>query len=238
VDDAMYTLLASISGGQDWVDIVAPFRKHSPWQHVSFCFYIVFVTVGMLNVLTGVFVSRAAEITVLDKDLIIQSEIASKKSLVKQLRDMFGEIDRTNCGTIDIDHLTRYMARADVQAYLSSQQLHSGNFKRLISLLDPQKTGKVTRDAFIAGCLQYKGNARTLDVALVLREQQRQIRILATVVHNLKEQAKVTSQDAKISVDGIAEKNASNQMGTSVTQSFLSCGSAVGTDRKCGQSRR
>jgi len=32
----------------------------------------------------------------------------------------------------------------DVQAYLSSQQLHNASSKQMISMLDPQKTGKVT----------------------------------------------------------------------------------------------
>jgi len=183
----------------------------------------------MLNVLTGVFVSRAAEINVLDKDLIIQSAVSSKKSLVKELRDMFGEIDKTQCGSIGIDQLTEYMSRADVQAYLTAQQLHNGNFKQMISLLDPQKTGKVTRDEFIAGCLRYKGQALTLDVAVLLNEQQRQSRILEILVETLDRSGKQSFQDqqSRLLLAGVEGKQPLTQMSTSESiQTSASCGSA------------
>jgi len=224
LDTSMYTLLSCMSGGQDWVTVVEPFNKYSLRHRALFSLYIVLVTLGMLNVLTGVFVTKAAELNLLDKDLVIQSEFARKKSLVKVLHDMFLEIDETRCGSVGTDQLSEYMSRPDVRDYMTAQQLHNGNFKQMIEILDPQKTGKVTMDQFIARCAQYKGNPRAIDIALMVNEQQRQSNVLASLVRKLDQIPNNSFEQVRFPLPG----HPSNQVSTSKHES-PSSGSAVRT---------
>merc|ERR1712213_304850 len=70
VPTTMYSLLLAISGGVDWMDVVQPLAKISTVYQVLFAFYVLFVIIGVLNVLTSVFVQRASELVKLDRDLV------------------------------------------------------------------------------------------------------------------------------------------------------------------------
>jgi len=183
-----FSLLAAISGSFDWVSIVSVFDKYCDWYRIYFSMFIVLVTVGMLNVLTGVFVARSAEVSVLDKDLIIQAEIANTRSKVRDLKYLFEEMDREHHGSVDVEQLIDYMSQSDVQAYLATLQLHTSNFKAVASMLDPHKTGQVSMDAFIAGCLRYKGHARTVDVAMLMQQQKTQSSNLGNLAKSFEKQ--------------------------------------------------
>jgi len=217
LDAAMYSLIAAVSGGQDWVEIASPFDHSTRWYRVVFCLYIVLVVIGMLNILTGVFVSRAAEIVVLDKDLVIQAQSARQKCMVRDLNSIFQEIDQTQCGSVDIDHLTDYMARDDVRAYLDVQQLHFHNSTDVAAMLDPHKTGRVAREEFIAGCLRYKGNAQTLDVAMLASEQRRQTTKLDNLTKALQQHVQTISKTSAIQLSNASAKSTCQPMETSIS---------------------
>ena len=59
MDTAMFSLLYGITGGQDWYDILLPLTYISEAYRYIFTFYILFVVVGVLNVLTAVFLENA-----------------------------------------------------------------------------------------------------------------------------------------------------------------------------------
>merc|ERR1711988_321314 len=67
---AMFALLASISGGTDWITIMEPLGEIHWGYRVVFTFYVFFVVVGVLNVLTGVFLESAQDVH--DRDLTVQ----------------------------------------------------------------------------------------------------------------------------------------------------------------------
>jgi len=198
VHSAMYTLLAAISGGKDWTDAVVPFDDYSLQYRAFFSLFIVFVTFGMLNILTGIFVARAAEISVLDKDLIIQSEIANTKSVVKDLRALFKDLESEHHGNIDIKQLTEYISRTDVQAYLAALNFHTSNAKEMFSMLDPHQTGKVRMNEFIAGCLRFKGSAKAVDVAILLHQHKKQSARLNSLANTLEKQMNIISQQVQV----------------------------------------
>merc|ERR1719440_311146 len=70
--DSIFSLLAAILGGADWVDIVRPLAQASEIYRLAFAFYIVFVVVGVLNILTGIFLDSAKDFK--DRDLIVAQE--------------------------------------------------------------------------------------------------------------------------------------------------------------------
>jgi len=123
---------------------VKPFDSYSAWYRIYFSLYIVLTVIGVLNILTGVFVTRATEISVLEKDLILHSQKARERSAVTGLWELFREIDKKHCGTVDTDQLTRYLSHEDGRAYFAALQLNCDSAKEMISLLDPGRTGMVS----------------------------------------------------------------------------------------------
>jgi len=201
VDSTMYSLLLAISGGRDWGDIVQPFDRYSRWFRLHFSLYIVLVVIGVLNILTGVFVARAAEASALDKDLVLHAEIANTRIVVRDLHKMFQEMDVENSGTIHIDQLEACTSCTNVQAYLSVLNLDPVDCRRIMSLLHQDTRGMVSMKEFIACCLRYKGHARNVEVAVILREQSKQSARLRDLAKKSEEFMHTISEKVELLLD-------------------------------------
>merc|ERR1712150_212516 len=74
---------------------------------------------------------------------------------------------------ITLEQFKKHMAQEEVQAYLETQQLFSGDLFRLFELLDHDGEGTLSLKEFIHGCLHLKGQARCSDVVLLLAETRK-----------------------------------------------------------------
>merc|ERR1712232_118567 len=82
----LLTLMASFSGGLDWLQ-AAENLETVGWAYVAvFLFYILFVLIGLLNIVTGVFVESAKNMAQLDSDLVIEQELHQSNSWTNQLK--------------------------------------------------------------------------------------------------------------------------------------------------------
>mmetsp|Transcript_84379 Transcript_84379/g.149013 ORF Transcript_84379/g.149013 Transcript_84379/m.149013 type:complete len:198 (-) Transcript_84379:105-698(-) len=118
----------------------------------------------MLNVLMGVFVDRASEISHLDRDLVIQSEMDRTDAFYVEMKKVFNEADTDSSGRITWEQFQNYLEREDVQAYFATLQIDMMETRELFRLLDTANAGSVTIDEFIFGCLRVKGLAKSLDL--------------------------------------------------------------------------
>merc|ERR1712167_104696 len=73
VIQSMYSLFLCTSGGRDWWDLALPLVMVNPFYKYVFVFYVLFVVIGVLNVLTVVFLENATEFS--DKDLVAQAQL-------------------------------------------------------------------------------------------------------------------------------------------------------------------
>merc|ERR1719272_655998 len=89
--ESMFSLLAAILGGADWMEILRPLRQVSEIYSITFAFYIVFTVVGVLNILTGVFLDSAKDFK--DRDLIVQEEFTRMDNFVCEMLELFHEFD-------------------------------------------------------------------------------------------------------------------------------------------------
>merc|ERR1719446_1288502 len=68
--DSIMSLYWSITGGQDWADLIQPLINATGTQihNIIFAMYIAFATMVVMNLVTGVFVEGAQRLTKEDKD--------------------------------------------------------------------------------------------------------------------------------------------------------------------------
>merc|ERR1719498_1184564 len=83
VPHTMFSLLVAVSGGTDWIDVMEPVRNISVIYQAAFTLYVLFVVIGVLNVLTGVFLESATQFS--DRDLTVQKEIDNLDSFVQEM---------------------------------------------------------------------------------------------------------------------------------------------------------
>merc|ERR1719464_1702594 len=110
----MFSLVLAISGGADWKDLVAPLSEISSLYTFLYSFFVLFVIMGVLNVLTSAFVQRACELSKLDRDLVIQSELASNESFVAEMNHIFEEVDIDGTGRITWEEFRQFLKNDDV----------------------------------------------------------------------------------------------------------------------------
>lgn len=173
VGRSMYSLLLAVTGGEDWFQIVEPLGHISDFYLVLFAFYVLFVVIGVLNVLTSAFVQRACELSRLDRDLAIQSELVSDESFTAEMKSIFEEVDIEGTGCIDWEQFRSFIHNEHVQAYFATQQLDTSDARELFNLLDQDGDDEVCIEEFILGCKKLRGQAKSSDVATLLRENKK-----------------------------------------------------------------
>uniref|UniRef100_A0A7S0AQT2 EF-hand domain-containing protein n=1 Tax=Pyrodinium bahamense TaxID=73915 RepID=A0A7S0AQT2_9DINO len=170
VFETMYTLLASIVGGADWMDVVRPLEKISMVYRLLFSFYIVFVVIGVLNVLTGIFVERACEMSGLDRDLVIQTQLKRDETFLTEMTRIFQEADADGSGTVTWEEFKGYLENDRVKAYFTAQQLDAFDARTLFDILNDGNGDEMNIQSFIVGCQRLKGLAKGVDLVAVLQE--------------------------------------------------------------------
>jgi len=183
--DSMYTMLAAITGGIDWVEAVRPLEEIHILYRVLWMFYIVFVVIGVLNVLTGIFVERACEISGLDKDLVVQTEMKRNEIFQQEMKRIFVEADADHNGSLSWEEFKQYMEEPTVQAYFATKQLDAFDARSLYDILHEDKSKPVSIETFILGCQRLKGIARSVDLLAVLRETRETKRTLKLLMRRM-----------------------------------------------------
>merc|ERR1712032_218624 len=149
----MYTLVAAISGGQDWADLAEPFRRIHPMYTLVFAGFVLFTSFGMLNVLVGMFVEKASELSAADRDLLVQENLRHNTENVKNIRELFEKVDVDNSGMITSEELQRCFDDGSVQSYFAQldMELLPEQARGVFNLIDLDSSGKVSIDEFIMG---------------------------------------------------------------------------------------
>mmetsp|Transcript_107639 Transcript_107639/g.278675 ORF Transcript_107639/g.278675 Transcript_107639/m.278675 type:complete len:664 (+) Transcript_107639:99-2090(+) len=165
--DTILSVYMAVTGGVDWGDILTPLKTQiSVWLAPFFMFYIAFALLCMLNVITGVFVESALLTAKKDKD----------SYLVHSVRCLFSEHDVDNNGTISECEFMVAIESQEMQAILTQLDMRVADASALFQVLDLDGNGSISVEEFIAGCTQLAGHAKALELAILVRENERQHR--------------------------------------------------------------
>merc|ERR1712048_623301 len=137
-----------------------------------FIFYIGIMVVGILNIITSLFVETALHISKMDRDLGAQEEIERSVNLMVDLKELFKEIDLDSNEVLTFDEFSGHLKREKVQAYFMRLGLDTSDVKALFRALDVDKNGVVEIDEFVMGCIRLMGSARAVNVTTLIYEQR------------------------------------------------------------------
>jgi large-conductance mechanosensitive channel len=168
----MYTLLLAISGGADWEQLAAPLGQIGFGYQALFVFYVMFVVMGVLNVLTSTFVERVRELSKLDRALATQAEIRSQEAFLAEMRTIFEEVDDEHHGRVTWEKFKKYLENEKAQAFFATQQLDTAEAARLFNLLESDELGAVKMEEFALGCMRLRGPAKSSDMQALMKEMK------------------------------------------------------------------
>jgi len=130
---------------------------------------------GVLNVVTSVFVDNAHQVSQRDRDIVTQHEIQRHLDYAKDIRHFFMEADKDNSGMLSWEEFHEHLQDPKVQAYFATLQLDVAQAHALFLLLDVDETNEVDIDEFVGGCMRLKGDAKSIDVNMLLYENEKMI---------------------------------------------------------------
>merc|ERR1712232_122707 len=163
----METLFKAISGGADWQDLVSPLASLDP----SFR-YVFFMYFGVLNVVVGAFVATTADIALCDKQALVKTETERLNNYTKHVKEFFRNADLDKNGKLSWEEFEKHLDNREVQAYFNAIELDVSRAQILFDLLDSDGSNQVTIDEFLDGCMRLKGEARSIDLNLLLFSYQ------------------------------------------------------------------
>jgi len=178
---AMVTLFMSISGGVDWSDAMAPLENVHWLYEVTFVFFIFFMFFGVLNIVVSAFVQAAADIAKRDRDLVIAQELRESDAYTRKIKEFFAEADKDQSGMLSWEEFEDHLTNPKVSAYFASLELDVTHAHRLFNLLDKDGSNEVGLDEFLDGCRRLKGEAKSIDVNILVYEVENLSKAIAAM---------------------------------------------------------
>lgn len=177
---SMLSLFKGISGGADWEILMEPLLKVDHFFYtIFFVFYIFFTIFGVTNVLTAIFCDAATRVSQIDRDLVIQDQIAQSDSYANELKNLFNETCSAE-HVMNKQDLEAHLDCPEVQHYLKFMELDVQEARGLFQLLDVDESGYVSVDEFVIGMMRLKGAAKGVDVATLMYENKKlYVRVVA-----------------------------------------------------------
>jgi hypothetical protein len=169
----MVTLYASIMGGQDWMEYGHQLQslEYGDAYLLLFIFYIGFCCVGMLNVVTGIFVDSA--VCTRTDDEVVDCFKEDQRRTSEEVRRIFQEGDTDKSGTLTLEELISQLENPWVKAYFSGLDIDPSEARIIFTLIDTDGSNAVSIDEFVDGTMKLKGSAKSIDVLSLMYDQAR-----------------------------------------------------------------
>eukprot|EP00928_Gymnodinium_smaydae_P044674 TRINITY_DN29801_c0_g1_i2.p1 TRINITY_DN29801_c0_g1~~TRINITY_DN29801_c0_g1_i2.p1 ORF type:complete len:316 (-),score=56.78 TRINITY_DN29801_c0_g1_i2:44-991(-) len=171
--ETMVTLWCSISGGNDWME----FGNLLRYLHLGeiylamFFFYIAFCTVGLLNVVTGIFVDSA--VCTRTEDEVVEGYTEDLRRTSEEIKRLFEDADVDKSGTMSFSELRALLENPRVKAYFAGLDIDPNEARSIFTLIDVKNSGEITLEEFVNGTMKLKGHARSLDVVSLMYDHAR-----------------------------------------------------------------
>lgn len=168
------SLFSAITGGNDWMAYGEILRSlgSSDLYFMLFLFYIGFCLVGMLNVVTGIFVDSA--VCTRTEDEVVDSYREEVQKTADEVKLIFEEADVSGNGYLTLSAFVKCLQHTTwVAAYFSGNDLDVTDARTIFTLMDRDCNGQVSEQEFVQGTLRLKGKARCVDTFAVMYDLAR-----------------------------------------------------------------
>lgn len=168
---SMYTLFKSMSGGVSWTEPADALEIISDVYVAVFSLFMFFTFFLFLNVVTGVFCQMAAETALKDREEQLAALMQDKASYLEELLDLFQELDDfgkdSPRGMFTLQDLEEFLKDPRVQTNFTRLEIELDDAWSFFRLFD-SGDGLINLEEFLEGCKRMRGEARALDVQMIL----------------------------------------------------------------------
>mmetsp|Transcript_21335 Transcript_21335/g.61685 ORF Transcript_21335/g.61685 Transcript_21335/m.61685 type:complete len:643 (-) Transcript_21335:28-1956(-) len=163
VGETMLTLYQSSTSGIDWKEPYEAIESTGLQNAALFIFFIAFIQIALLNILTGIFVENAMKLAQPDRDTLAlkhrANEIAQKEELRRMCQEMNGYRD-----AFKKEDFQQALNHSKYRNYLQIIGLDIKDATLFFDMLASANEGEVDIEDFINGCMRLKGAATSIDM--------------------------------------------------------------------------
>eukprot|EP00927_Polykrikos_kofoidii_P029214 TRINITY_DN252_c0_g1_i1.p1 TRINITY_DN252_c0_g1~~TRINITY_DN252_c0_g1_i1.p1 ORF type:complete len:660 (-),score=90.00 TRINITY_DN252_c0_g1_i1:201-2180(-) len=163
-------LFMAVSGGLDWWTIAEPLFDLHVLLGALVVFYVALMSIGMLNIITGIFVQVASDMAAKDRAIVTQSQLDANSALIRNLLKIFTELDTDGSEMITLEEFTECAAQPSVAAYFAALGLDITKSKRFFNLIDHDGSGQLNIEEFVMGCMRLQGQSKAIDFETLASE--------------------------------------------------------------------
>jgi len=174
----MCLLFEGITGGNDWGELAKELKIIGNVYYTIFALYIVFVTLGVLNIVTGFFVEGTMEASANQKDVLLKAAQNRKNTLVNMLGALFEQLDTDMSETISLEELESHLFDEALEDYFCVLGLQPEEALDLFLMLDMNNTGHVGIREFTKGCLKILETPKSFDILSCSLQSKRIVALL------------------------------------------------------------
>jgi len=101
---------------------------------------------------------------------------------------LLAEIDEDKSGHITIDELNDSFQRPDIRAFMDAMEIDVDEAQSLFTLLDSNDDGTVDIAEFVDGMSKLKGDARSLDIHMLIMQGKKTNIVFNDMIRMMQEQ--------------------------------------------------
>jgi len=177
----LLSLCQILTGGLEWSEVIDALWRISPALGYMLLGYVAIMFVGVLNLVTALFVEQSMD----SSAALARTQMLLEAKYVKQLQAVFLETNTSSSGTLSWETFQRQMGDERIRAYLASLELDLSELRSVFSIMDHGGKGSLTIDEFVWGCMRLKGTAKSVDLCTLLFEHRQSRRLLEAFTERL-----------------------------------------------------
>eukprot|EP00927_Polykrikos_kofoidii_P029221 TRINITY_DN252_c0_g2_i7.p1 TRINITY_DN252_c0_g2~~TRINITY_DN252_c0_g2_i7.p1 ORF type:complete len:657 (-),score=106.93 TRINITY_DN252_c0_g2_i7:88-2058(-) len=199
------SLFMAVTGGVDYWDLAAPLFNIDSRLGIVFVAYVALMSIGILNIITGIFVQVAGALAAQDRVILTESQLSADQTLMRTLMKLFPELDKDGSDMITLEEFEACASDPHNAAYFTALGLDITKSKRFFNLIDQDGSGQLTVEEFVMGCMRLKGHSKVIDFETLASENLKLRQRMKAVETNLI--GALVNTETKL-VEAIGEKRA------------------------------
>jgi hypothetical protein len=151
---------------------------YSEWFAVFFVAHKLTIGFAVIGVINGVFIQETFKVATTDDQLMIRQRQRVMKTTAHKMGRLFVAADESGDGKVDVEEFRATMQEPDVQTWMASMDLNVEDAGMVFELLDADGDGALTASELVEGVSRLMGDARNLDMLVLMRDQSRIMRLI------------------------------------------------------------
>jgi len=120
--------------------------------------------------------------------MMVEKKAKLKAATSTNLLQLLAEIDEDKSGHITIDELNDSFQRPDIRAFMDAMEIDVDEAQSLFTLLDSNDDGTVDIAEFVDGMSKLKGDARSLDIHMLIMQGKKTNIVFNDMIRMMQEQ--------------------------------------------------